>query len=158
MRAEPAIALLIAARALQGIGGGIAVLALALIIDATPPELRGKALGAWGAITGSPSRLARSSAVPSSRVSSGSGSSGSTVPVGIGVAVLTTRKVREGRRVFACVDLVGLALATFGVFGIAQALIRGNEAGWVCPILGGLIGGVIALVLFVAWERRSSIR
>ena len=50
---SPTIALLIAARALQGVGGGIAVpLALALIIDATPPQMRGKALGAWGAITG----------------------------------------------------------------------------------------------------------
>ena len=50
---SPTIALLIAARALQGIGGGIAVpLALALIIDATSPSMRGRALGAWGAITG----------------------------------------------------------------------------------------------------------
>jgi sugar phosphate permease len=46
---SPTIALLIAARALQGIGSGIAVpLALALIIDATPPAMRGSALGAWG--------------------------------------------------------------------------------------------------------------
>jgi MFS family permease len=38
---SPTIALLIAARALQGIGGGIAVpLALALIIDAIPPPMR----------------------------------------------------------------------------------------------------------------------
>ena len=62
----------------------------------------------------------------------------------------------RSRRVFAHVDLVGLALATLGVFGIAQALIRGNETGWVsASILGGLIGGALALVLFVAWERRS---
>ena len=43
------------------------------------------------------------------------------------------------------------------MFGIAQALIRGNEAGWIsASILGGLIGGVTALVLFVAWERQSA--
>jgi hypothetical protein len=42
------------------------------------------------------------------------------------------------------------------VFGIAQALIKGNETGWVsASILGGLIGGALALVRFVAWERRS---
>jgi hypothetical protein len=47
-------------------------------------------------------------------------------------------------------------LATLGVFGIAQALIRGNETGWVsASILGGLIGGALALMLFVAWQRRS---
>jgi EmrB/QacA subfamily drug resistance transporter len=154
---SPTIALLIAARALQGIGGGIAVpLALASIIDATPPPMRGKALGAWGAITGV--------AVATGPLIGGAIVEGLVwqwvfwlnVPVGTVIAVLTTRKVREGRRVFAQVDLVGLALATLGVFGIAQALIRGNEMGWVsASILGGLIGGALALMLFVAWERRS---
>lgn len=153
---SPTIALLIAARALQGIGGGIAVpLALALIIDATPPAMRGKALGAWGAITGV--------AVAAGPLIGGAIVEGLVwqwifwlnVPLGIIIAVLTTRKVREGHRIFANIDLVGLTLATLGVFGIAQALIRGNETGWVsAPILGGLIGGTIALALFVAWERR----
>jgi MFS family permease len=154
---SPTIALLIAARALQGIGGGIAVpLALALIIDATPPPMRGKALGAWGAITGV--------AVATGPLISGAIVEGLlwqwifwlNVPVGIIIAVLTTRKVLESRRAVAHLDLVGLTLATLGVFGIAQALIRGNERGWVsASILGGLIGGTLALVLFVAWERRS---
>jgi hypothetical protein len=77
-------------------------------------------------------------------------------PSGDVIAVLTTRKVRESHRVFAHIDLVGLTLATLGVFAIAQALIRGNETGWAsASILGGLIGGSLALVLFVAWERRS---
>jgi EmrB/QacA subfamily drug resistance transporter len=154
---SPTIALLIAARALQGIGGGIAVpLALALIIDATPPPMRGKALGAWGAITGV--------AVATGPLIGGAIVEGLlwqwifwlNVPVGIIIAVLTTRKVLESRRAFAHLDLVGLTLATLGVFGIAQALIRGNERGWVsASILGGLIGGALALVLFVAWERGS---
>jgi EmrB/QacA subfamily drug resistance transporter len=153
---SPTIALLIAARALQGVGGGIAVpLALALIIDATPPSMRGKALGAWGAITGV--------AVAAGPLIGGAIVEGLVwqwvfwlnVPVGIVIAVLTTFKVREGHRIFAHVDLVGLALATIGVFGIAQALTRGNETGWVsASILGGLIGGALALVLFVAWECR----
>jgi EmrB/QacA subfamily drug resistance transporter len=141
------VELLIASRALQGIGGGIAVpLALALITDVTPPQLRGKALGIWGALTG------------------GAIVAGLdwqwifwlNVPVGIVIATLTTQKMAEGQRAFGKVDLIGLALATVGVFGIAQALIRGNDAGWSsASIVVGLIGGVIALVLFVVWERRS---
>jgi MFS family permease len=106
---SPTIALLIAARALQGIGGGIAVpLALALIIDTTPPVMRGRALGAWGAITGV--------AVAAGPLIGGAIVEGLVwqwvfwlnVPVGIIIAVLTTWKVREGRRVFAHVDLIGL--------------------------------------------------
>ena len=76
---SPNIALLIASRAMQGIGGGIAVpLALALIMDGTPLEKRGKALGLGVRSPGSPSRPDRSSAEPSWMAWPGSGSSGST--------------------------------------------------------------------------------
>jgi len=153
---SPNVDVLIAVRALQGIGGGIAVpLALALITDVTPPDMRGKALGIWGAITGV--------AVAAGPLVGGAIVDGLAwqwifwlnVPVGIVIAVLTTQKVGEGHRAFGKVDPVGLALATLGVFGIAQALIRGNDAGWTsASILGGLIGGGISVVLFVIWERR----
>jgi len=153
---SPNVDVLIAVRALQGIGGGIAVpLALALITDVTPPDMRGKALGIWGAITGV--------AVAAGPLVGGAIVDGLAwqwifwlnVPVGIVIAVLTTQKVGEGHRAFGKVDPVGLALATLGVFGIAQALIRGNDAGWTsASILGGLIGGGITVVLFVIWERR----
>ncbi len=154
---SPNVDTLIAARAIQGIGGGIAVpLALALITDATPPQLRGQALGIWGAITGV--------AVATGPLVGGAIVDGLAwqwifwlnVPVGIAVALLATRKVGDGYRAFGRIDPVGLGLATAGVFAIAQALIRGNSAGWASmSIVGGLIAGAVALVLFVAWERRT---
>jgi EmrB/QacA subfamily drug resistance transporter len=154
---SPSIDTLIAARAVQGIGGGIAVpLALALITDVTPSDQRGKAFGIWGAITGV--------AVAAGPLVGGAVVEGLAwpwvfwlnVPVGIVIAFLTIRKVGESDRVLRNVDPVGLTLATLGVFGIAQALIRGNDAGWTSTsILAGLVGGVIALALFVVWEHRS---
>lgn len=154
---SPNVESLIAARALQGIGGGIAVpLALALITDATPPQRRGQALGVWGAITGV--------AVAIGPLVGGAIVDGLAwqwifwlnVPVGIAVAVLASRRIGDGYRAFGRIDPVGLGLATAGVFGIAQALIRGNGAGWAsASIVGGLIGGAAALALFVAWERRT---
>ena len=75
----PSIEALVAARAVQGLGGALVMpLTLTLLSAAVPPEKRGLALGAWGASAVSPSPSARSSAAPSSRGSPGSGSSGST--------------------------------------------------------------------------------
>jgi MFS family permease len=49
----PSIGALIAARALQGVGGAIVTpLTLTLLTEAVPRERRGLALGAWGGISG----------------------------------------------------------------------------------------------------------
>jgi EmrB/QacA subfamily drug resistance transporter len=151
------VGVLIAARTLQGIGGGLSVpLSLALITAATPPQARGKALGIWGAFTGV--------AVAAGPLVGGIIVDGLdwqwvfwlNVPVGIVIAVLAVRKLPVVARIRGQVDPVGLALATIGVFGIAAALIRGNTAGWSsAPILAGFVGGAIALALFVLWERRT---
>lgn len=155
---SPNVEVLIGARIAQGIGGGIAVpLALALITEVTPPEARGKALGIWGAVTGV--------AVAAGPLVGGAIVDGLAwqwifwlnVPVGIAIAVLARGKVAEGQRFFSKVDPVGLALATVGVFAIAQALIRGNTAGWSSvTVLGGLIVGAAAITAFILWERRTA--
>ncbi|MEV8437386.1 DHA2 family efflux MFS transporter permease subunit [Actinosynnema sp. NPDC051121] len=151
------VEVLITARVVQGIGGGIAVpLALALITDVTPPQARGKALGIWGAFTGL--------AVAAGPLVGGAIVDGLAwqwifwlnVPVGVAIIALTSVKVAESARFKAKADPVGLVLATVGVFGVAAGLIRGNAAGWTSPwVLVGLIGGVVALALFVAYEHRS---
>ncbi|QFZ18304.1 DHA2 family efflux MFS transporter permease subunit [Saccharothrix syringae] len=155
---SPNVETLIAARVVQGIGGGIAVpLALALITEVTPPQARGKALGIWGAFTGL--------AVAAGPLVGGAIVDGLAwqwifwlnVPVGAIIAVLTLGKVIRGTRTEARFDPIGLVLATVGVFGVAAALIRGNAAGWDSPwVLTGLIGGVVVLVAFVLYERRTA--
>src|SRR6202035_4909639 len=51
--ASPTVGLLIAARAVQGAGGGLAVpLSLVMITEAFPAHRRGAVVGIWGAITG----------------------------------------------------------------------------------------------------------
>ncbi|MFF0767395.1 DHA2 family efflux MFS transporter permease subunit [Nonomuraea wenchangensis] len=152
------IDVLIAARSLQGIGGGIAIaLALAVITDATPPEARGAAFGVWGAISGV--------AVAAGPLVGGLVIQGLAwqwifwlnVPVGVILIVLSLMKISETHGVRRSIDLLGLVLATLGVFGVAQSLIRGGEAGWTSPtILAGFIGGAIALILFVVWQAKAS--
>src|ERR671936_73895 len=49
----PSIEALVAARAVQGLGGALVTpLTLTILSDAVPPERRGVALGAWGGIGG----------------------------------------------------------------------------------------------------------
>src|SRR6188472_2638505 len=49
----PSAGALVAARALQGLGGAlITPLSLTLLMAATPPQRRGAVLGAWGAVAG----------------------------------------------------------------------------------------------------------
>ncbi|WP_440072815.1 DHA2 family efflux MFS transporter permease subunit [Streptosporangium sp. OZ121] len=149
---------LIAARALQGIGGGIAIaLALAVITDATPPQERGAAFGIWGAISGV--------AVAAGPLIGGAIIQGFAwqwifwlnVPVGVALIALSLMKIAETRGVASRIDLLGLILSTAGVFAIAQAIIRGGEAGWTSPtVLGGIVGGILVLALFVFWETRTS--
>jgi MFS family permease len=58
---SPTAGLLIAARAVQGAGAGLAVpLSLLLVIRAFPVQRRGAAVGIWGRSPGWPSRSARS--------------------------------------------------------------------------------------------------
>ena len=75
----PSTDALIAARAIQGLGGAIvAPLTLTLLSAAFPADKRGLALGIWSGIGGLAVAMGRSSAAPSSRAARGSGSSGST--------------------------------------------------------------------------------
>ncbi|WP_062355542.1 DHA2 family efflux MFS transporter permease subunit [Herbidospora yilanensis] len=148
---------LIAARAAQGIGGGIAIaLALAVITDATPPQERGAAFGIWGAISGV--------AVAAGPLVGGLVIQGFAwqwifwlnVPVGIALIVLSMMRIADTRGAVRGIDIVGLILSTLGVFGIAQSLIRGGDVGWTEPtILIGFIGGLIALILFVYWQTKA---
>jgi EmrB/QacA subfamily drug resistance transporter len=156
---SPSLSVLIAARSLQGIGGGVAVpLTLALIADSTPAGSRGKAMGIWGAVTGL--------AVATGPIVGGAIVEGLAwqwifwlnVPVGLFIAVAARRTLSErihDRRRRA--DSAGLLLSTGGVFAIAQALIRADGTGWTSPsVAGGLLLGLSALAGFVVVERRIS--
>ena len=74
---SPSIEWLIAARALQGVGGAVVTpLTLTILSDAVPVERRGSRSGSGAAFRAWVSRSGRSSAARSSRASHGSGSSG----------------------------------------------------------------------------------
>ena len=147
---------LIAARAVQGVGGAIVTpLTLTILSAAVAPERRGLALGAWSGIAGL--------AVAMGPLAGGAVVSGISwqwifwlnVPVGLVLLPLATR-LRETRGPDKALDLPGLGLASLALLGIVWGLIHGNGDGWTSPsIVASLAGGAVLLGVFLAWERST---
>ena len=55
------------------------------------------------------------------------------------------------------IDLVGVLLSSVGLVGVSYGVVHGGQEGWTTTLtLSSLILGVLALLAFVAWERRVS--
>ena len=152
----PSMEALIAARAVQGIGGAIVTpLTLTLLSAAFPAEKRGVALGAWSGIAGL--------AVAAGPLVGGAVVDGIAwqwifwlnVPIGLAVLPLA-RLLTESHGPDKALDLPGLALASGGLLGLVWGLVHGNADGWSSPqIVASLDAGVVLLAAFVAWEARA---
>jgi EmrB/QacA subfamily drug resistance transporter len=147
---------LVAARALQGVGGAIVTpLTLTLLSAATPPARRGLALGAWGAVGGL--AIAIGPLVGGAIVEGASWSwiFWLNVPIGVLLLPLAAWRLTESKGASTRIDGVGTVLATGGLFAVVLDLIRANSWGWGSDRTIGLFAlGVVLLGIFVAWERR----
>jgi EmrB/QacA subfamily drug resistance transporter len=153
----PNVETLIAARAVQGVGGAIVTpLTLTILSAAVSADKRGLALGAWGAIGGL--------AVASGPVVGGAVVEGMSwqwifwlnVPIGLLLVPVALGRLRESFGPDSRLDLRGLALASVGLLGIVWGVIRGNSVGWTSTeIVGSLVLGVLFTAAFVLWERRA---
>jgi EmrB/QacA subfamily drug resistance transporter len=149
--------LLVAARAVQGMGAAIVTpLTLTLLAEAFPPERRGLAIGVWSGVSGT--------AVAIGPLVGGAVVQGISwhwifwlnVPIGIVLAPIAARRLTESHGPYGSLDLRGLALASTGAFGAIFGLIRAQSLGWTsATVLGSLIAGIVLLGAFVTWERRA---
>ena len=152
-------ATLIAARAVQGLGGAVIAPASLSILTATFAEgaARNKAVGVWGAM------------------GAAGGSAGVllggmltewlnwrwilfiNVPIGVIAAVAAQRYIAEGRNPERAksFDLPGAVTATVGLSLLVLGIVRTSETGWgSASTLALMIGGLALLVVFVAIEGR----
>jgi EmrB/QacA subfamily drug resistance transporter len=150
---------LIAARALQGIGGALLTPGSLAIIEASfRREDRGPAIGAWSGLGGVTAAIGPF--VGGWLVQTGSWRLIFLInlPLAVLVVWVSLRHVPETRDPGASgrLDWTGAALAAAGLAGVVYALTDGPALGWTSPriLLAGL-AGVAALVAFVVWERRS---
>lgn len=149
---------LLAARALQGVGGAIASPTSLALISTTfreGPE-RNRAFGVFAA------------------VSAGGGAIGLlaggvlvewlnwrwvlfvNVPIGLLIVLATPRWIRESERTPGHFDITGALTSTLGMVCLVYGFIRAAQEGWRDPLtLASFAGAVVLLMAFVLVEKRS---
>ena len=152
---------LIGARVLQGVGGALLTpQTLAILTSIFPPERRGAAFGVWGGVAGLATLAGPTVGGAIITYIDWRWIFYINVPIGIAALVATFLVIpdlRPGRR--HGWDIVGMVIATAGLFAIVFGLIEGERYNWgqieSYPItIPAVIGaGVALMVLFVIWER-----
>lgn len=150
---------LIAARAVQGIGGALLVPgSLALISANFDEKERGKAIGTWSGFSGITAAIGpviggflvdHYSWIWAFLVN---------VPLAIVVLAITFWQVPEshGAEASQPLDWLGATLATLALGGVVYAFIEAPSQGWGAgPVRAALVIGVLAGVAFVLWEMRT---
>ena len=155
----PTIGLLIAARAVQGIGGALLVPgSLAIISAAFDDDRRGAAIGTWSSVTTITSVAGPVLGGWLVQNASWRWVFFINVPLALIVLAILFRHVPESRdeQDTSRLDWPGATLATIGLGGLTIGLIEADGAGFGQPlVLAALAGGVIALALFVLAEARE---
>ena len=149
---------LIAARAVQGIGGALLVPgSLALISAAFPEKERGKAIGTWSGFSGITAAVGPVLGGFLVDHVSWTWAFFINVPMALLVLWIVWRHVPESRGASAGggLDLWGALLATAGLGGIVYAFIEAPTQGWRSPaVLSALAIGVIGGAGFFLAERK----
>ncbi len=152
---------LIAARIVQGVGGALLTpQTLAILTSIFPPERRGAAFGIWGGVAGLATLAGPTLGGAIITYIDWRWIFYINVPIGILALVasfLVIPDLRPGRH--HGWDIVGVVLASAGLFAIVFGLIEGQRYSWgqiesypvTIPELIG--GGAVLIVLFLIWER-----
>ncbi|HET9006926.1 MAG TPA: MFS transporter [Actinomycetes bacterium] len=150
---------LIAARALQGVGGALLTPGSLAIIEASfRREDRGAAIGAWSGLGGVTAAVGPFLGGWLVQAASWRLIFLINLPLAAVVVWVSLRHVPESRDPGATgrLDWPGAALAAVGLAGVVYALTDGPEKGWTTPlILASALVGVGSLVAFLLWERRT---
>jgi EmrB/QacA subfamily drug resistance transporter len=153
-------AMLLGARALQGVGAALATpAALALVTALFPAGTeRAKALGIWGALSGLGFAVGILLGGAITEVASWRWVFLINVPVALATLAVVPRLVSEsritGRR---SLDLGGAIAVTAGMTTLVYTVVKAPEYGWGSVETHGLLGAVLVLIgAFAILERRSS--
>jgi EmrB/QacA subfamily drug resistance transporter len=150
-------AVLIACRAVQGVGGAIVLpIGLTIVTSAFPPSRRGTAIGVLEGVTGL--------AVIAGPVVGGAVSHWLpwqwifwiNVPVALGAIIVVQMVVAETFGPDRTIDLHGLVLVSVAATATVWSLARANATGWAsAEFVAAAAIGLVSAIAFVMWERRA---
>src|SRR3984957_11934803 len=149
---SPNYSVLIAFRAVQGIGAACMMPAsLAIITQAFPPHERGTAIGTWAGV--SALALAIGPVVGGFLTEDVSWRAIFFInpPIAVAAVAVTLFATRESRdeTVGHSVDIPGIAALTVGLTSIVLALVQANSWHWGSPGIVGLFAlGIVSLIAF----------
>ena len=151
--------LLVAARALQGLGGAImAAASLAIITSSYPPgPARHRAIGLWGAMMGAGGAAGTLLGGIITEELSWRWVLLINLPIGIATAAVASVVVTERRRegAGASFDLGGALAITGGLLALVYGIVNGGSEGWgSAVVLGPIALGLALLAAFVLIEGR----
>src|SRR5215216_4482578 len=150
---------LIAARAVQGVGGALLVPgSLALISSSFNEKERGKAIGTWSGFSAMTTAIGPVLGGWLVEHWSWRAAFLLNLPLALAVLLISVWKVPESREKdqHGPLDWLGTALATVGLGGVVYGLIESPRLGFSNPlVLLTLIGGLVSLVVFVYNEARA---
>ncbi len=150
---------LIAARALQGVGGAMLIPGtLSIITQSFDGPERGAAIGIWSGV--SSLAIALGPVIGGVLVEKATWQSifWVNVPIGVFTIAVGIYTVRESTDPTASrrIDLAGVALITLALLALSLAFIQGDGKGWTSAYtLGMMAAGVLLLMLFALNEARS---
>ncbi|HET9422537.1 MAG TPA: DHA2 family efflux MFS transporter permease subunit [Nocardioides sp.] len=151
------IEMLIAARVVQGVGAAmITPQTMAVITRIFPPERRGQAMALWGATAGVATLVGP--ILGGVLVDAGGWEwiFLINVPVGMVAFVLNWRLVPVLATHEHTFDWIGVVLSGVAMFALVFGLQDGEQRGWDALIWALIIGGILAFVIFVWWESRTT--
>ena len=152
----PNVETLVAARALQGVGGALLTPGSLAILQASfRPVDRGRAIGAWSGLAGIAGAAGPFIGGWLIGVASWRWIFLINVPVALAIVVIANRHVPESRDPGAAhhTDATGAGLVALGLAALTYGLIAWPTEGFTAPsVWGSLSAGVVAIGGFLAWE------
>jgi EmrB/QacA subfamily drug resistance transporter len=156
----PSDTLLIAGRAIQGIGAAFMMPGtLSIISNTFPPSERGRAIGTWAGVSALALALGPVVGGALTQYVSWRAIFFINVPVAVGAVAVTLFATHESRdeTIDRRVDIPGIATLSIGLTTLILALVESNSWGWGSGRITGLLAlSVVALIGFIVVELKLS--